>query len=396
MSPARLALRQLLHGPARARWAVLLVAAALSALDLFAGRVAGERNRLEYQAVVGERLGHLSLLPVGQRGFDSATADKAAQAARKVRGVALVIPQLTVAGLAASGARSALFVGEGIVAARTDRLPFALALPGRVEPPRGIAMSKPQADLLGLSAGSELTLAPLTPGPALNAQLVEVFGNAALGPEARSVLMPYGMAQALAGSAHVGRLVVYLTNPAELDSVKLRLAQEMRGQGIAATVSSWRDLSVPYASARRGAEFALGCMAAAVFTVIAAVLLSTLALDVTERRRELATLEAMGMPPAGLFIHIVAQGLWMAASAAGLSVVASGVVAWMANRIAMSASSAPGLARPEVMVELDFGRMAMALALLAAVALAAALLPALKAARANLARALAGIGRYGW
>lgn len=396
MNPARLALRQLLAGPARVRWAVLLAAAALTALDLFAGHMAGQRSRLEYQAVVGERLGHLSIAPAGQGGCDAACADRAAQAARTVRGVALVVPQLTVAGLAASGARTSLFVGEGIVPARSDRLPFSLELPGRVEPPNGIAMSKPQADLLGLSAGSELTLAPLAHGPALNAQLVGTFGGAGLNPEARSVLMPFGMAQELAGSSRIGRLVVYLANPSELDAVRQRLAAELQRQGIAATVSSWRELSVPYASARRGADFALGCMAAAVFAIIGAVFACTLALDEMERRREMATLRAIGMTPAWLFIHIAAQALWMAATAAAASLLASGVLAWMANRIAMSSTPAGGLDSPQMMVELDFDRMGMALAMLAAVALAAALAPALRATRADLGRNLAGVGKSGW
>lgn len=396
MNPARLALRQLLAGPARARCAVLLVAAALTTLDLFAGHLAGQRTRLEYQAVVGERLGHLSIVPGGQRGFDAAAAQRAAQAARTVRGVALVVPQLTVAGLAASGTRTSLFVGEGIVPAHSDRLPSALELPGRVDPPNGIAMSKPQADLLGLSAGSELTLAPLAPGPVLNAQLVGTFGGAGLDPEARSVLMPFGMAQELAGSNRIGRLVIYLANPSDLEAVRERLAAELQRQGIPATVSSWRELSAPYASARHGADFALGCMAAAVFAVIAAVFICTLTLDGMERRREMATLQAIGMTPAGLFIHIVAQALWMAATAASASLVASSVIAWMANRIAMSSTPAPGLADPHTLVELDFGRMGMALALLAAVALVAALVPALRATRADLGRTLAGVGKSGW
>ncbi|HWJ94727.1 MAG TPA: FtsX-like permease family protein [Telluria sp.] len=396
MSPGYLALRQLLLGPARVRWAVLLVAAALSALDLFAGHVAGERSRLEYQAVVGERLGHLSIRPAGPRGFDPATAERAAQAARRLRGVALVVPQLTVAGLAASGARTSLFVGEGIIPAYSDRLPLSVDLPGRVEPPRGIAMSKPQADMLGVAAGSELTLSPLTAGPALSAQLVEVFGNASLNPDARSVLMPFRMAQELAAGGSVGRLVVYLANPAELDAVRAGLEAELQRLGMNAVVSSWRELSAPYASARRGADFALACMAAAVFSIAAVVLICTLTLDGMERRREMATLQAIGMRPAGLVIHIVAQALWMAATAAALSMLASSVVAWTVNRIVMSATPQPGLARPEVMVELDFGRMGMAIGMLAAVALVAAFAPAIRAARADLARALAGVGRCGW
>ena len=61
MSPQGLALRTVLLGRPRTVLAVLVIAASLSALDLFAGHIASTRAQLEYRAVVGERLGHLAI-----------------------------------------------------------------------------------------------------------------------------------------------------------------------------------------------------------------------------------------------------------------------------------------------------------------------------------------------
>lgn len=85
MSPAALALRNVLLGR-RALAAALVVAASLSVLDLFAGHVASERARLEYQAVIGERLGHLSITRT-DRGNATFDADEAARINRLAAGV---------------------------------------------------------------------------------------------------------------------------------------------------------------------------------------------------------------------------------------------------------------------------------------------------------------------
>lgn len=73
MSPHRLALRTLLLGRARSVLAIVLIAVCLGVLNLFAGNIASTRARLEYQAVVGERLGHLAITPADARSCRPAT-----------------------------------------------------------------------------------------------------------------------------------------------------------------------------------------------------------------------------------------------------------------------------------------------------------------------------------
>jgi hypothetical protein len=154
MSPQRLALRTLMLGRPRSVLAILLIAACLCLLDLFAGNIASVRARLEYQAVTGERLGHLAIMRIGGlRGvkFEPVEAKRAKLAAERVAGVARVAPQMSVSGIASTGQRSALFHGEGISGAKGRR--GAEPDPhGELNPAQanGIALSSGHARSLGL------------------------------------------------------------------------------------------------------------------------------------------------------------------------------------------------------------------------------------------------------
>ncbi|MDL2358572.1 MAG: hypothetical protein QFF03_25280, partial [Pseudomonadota bacterium] len=105
MSPHRLALRTLMLARPRSVLAMLLMAACLSLLALFAGHIASVRARLEYQAVIGERLGHLTITRAGAASgaaFAPAEAQQVKRLAEALAGVAQVVPQMSVNGIAST------------------------------------------------------------------------------------------------------------------------------------------------------------------------------------------------------------------------------------------------------------------------------------------------------
>jgi ABC-type lipoprotein release transport system permease subunit len=404
MSTWRLALRMMLLGQPRTLAAALLVAASLCALDLFAGHIASQRTGLEYQAVVGERLGHLAILGAGGAGsaFDQAEAGRIKRLAEGVKGVALVVPQIHLAGVASTGGRSAFFTGAGIVPVPPEAPDSVQGQPGALQPdqPNGIAVSSGQAQSLGLRHGSPVTLTGVAldarPIP-LNAQVVDIFGTAGLGASARTVLLPLEMAQSLLDSGRTERLAVYLSNPRELDRLLPTIKAELARAGVKAEVRSWRQLSVDAASADSSARLRLTCAALAALAVVWACIAATLAMNGQERRTQLATLGALGMRRGAIYRLVTAEALWITVLGAALSLATSGLIAWVVNRAALSWAAAPGTARPQLLVELDFNRMLLALVAVLAVALVAALPPALKAARADVARGLRwDCGHPGW
>ena len=401
MSPQRLSLRTLLLGGTRSILAILLLAASLCVLDLFAGHIASARARLEYQAVIGERLGHLAVLraplPGGASGgnmFEPADALRVIQLAQASPGVALVVPQMSVSGIASTGSRSALFFGEGIVST-ADAGSTAQQLPGKLNPAerRGIAVSRRQATSLGLANGSNVTLtgASLEAQTApMQAEVVDIYSNSEADGSGRSpLLMPFSMAQTLLDTERTERIVVYLTDATHTEERRSLLAAALRTAGIPAQVKTWHEQSVAYANERGASDIAFDSIAGMVFAVIAATVAATIAMNALERRREVGTLRALGMRSSAVFLMFVMEGLWMALAGVTISLVASGLIAWIVNRAAMSYSTGNALSRAPMLVELDFNRMAMVVLTVLAVALLAALVPAFKAARGAIAPALA-------
>lgn len=402
MSPVRLALRTLMLGSTRSLLAIVLIAASLCVLDLFAGHIASARALREYQAVIGERMGHLAIqraaepgAPASARMFD---ADEALRVIRLVEarpGVALVVPQMSVAGIASTGQRSSLFFGEGIVST-PDSGNAMRQLPGKLNPSarNGIAVSSGQARSLGLSDGSNVTLTGTTleaRATPFAAQVVDVYSYAGRPDNGRQpVLMPFSMAQTLLDTERTERIVVYLTDPTLTDESRALFASVLRAAGIPVQVKTWQEQSLAYAAERSASDIAFDSVAGMVFAVIAATVAATISMNALERKREVGTLRALGMRSSSVFLMFVMEGLWMALTGVAVSLVASGLIAWIVNRAALSYNNANhALSSAPMLVELDFNRMSMAVLTVLAVALLAALVPAFKAARGAIAPALA-------
>ncbi|MDB5917489.1 MAG: hypothetical protein JWR40_1723 [Massilia sp.] len=402
MSPHRLALRTLMLGRPRSVLTVLLIAACLCLLDLFAGSIASVRARLEYQAVTGERLGHLTITradaaAASANGSAGGSAFKPAEAARVKRlveamaGVALVVPQMSVEGIASTGQRSTLFHGEGIGSAGLQAAPPAH---GKLKPeqPTGIALSSGHARALGLKQGSSVTLTGVSadkPVAPLKAEVVDVYSTTEFNGSGRSLLMPFELAQTLVDTERTERLVVYLAEPQQLDAMRLALRSALRTAGLAVHVHTWQELSPSYLKGRGDSDLHFESVAGMVFAVIAAAIAASISMNALERRREVATLRALGMHSSGVFLMYAAEALWMAGFAVVISLVGSGLIAWVVNRAALSYTTQQALKRAPMLVELDFNRMGMAVVAVMAVALLASLAPAFKAARAEVAEGLA-------
>jgi putative ABC transport system permease protein len=400
MSPYRLAWRTLLLGRARTVLATLLIAASLSVLDLFAGSIASSRAGIEYQAVVVARMGHLTVLPASAastagtaRRFSPAQAERVRAVLAGQKGIALLVPTTSVSGIVASASGSATFAGLGL---GLD-LPAGPAVPGLQAAPgklraglgNGIAVSQATAGALALHVGSSLTLTaavPDAPPRQVPAQVVDVFAGGE--EQAHALLMPLTLAQDLLGNAACERFVLYLSHPERIEQRRAALAAALRKAGLQAEVRTWQELSSAYARARSAADLAFDSIAGMVFAVIAASITATMSINALERRRELATLRALGMRSHAVFLMLVTEALGMAAMGVAAGLLGSALIAWAINRMTL-AQRLPHAGPAAMPVELDLNRMAMAVTAVLAVALMAALVPAFKAARAHVAAGLA-------
>ena len=259
--------------------------------------------------------------------------------------------------------------------------PPGLELPGTLAAAgaSAVALSRRQAEALGVRPGDTLTLAgasPTAPSIALQAEVVETSPGERL-------LMPLDMARALHDTDGVERLVVYLHHPDELDQRRAELGSTLRMAGIPVDVRTWQEQSTRWGYERTASIVTFDSIAGMVFAVVAATIASCMSISVLERKREIATLRALGMRSSAVFLMFLAEALGMALAAVVLSAVTSGLLAWGLNRAALAGADT-------LAVELDGERMLMAIVAVIAVTLLAALVPAFKAARAPIAPARAG------
>ena len=224
------------------------------------------------------------------------------------------------------------------------------------------------------------------PAARLEAKVVNIFPTLDFNAHARSLLMPFKMAQTLLGTGRTERLALFLSDP-QRDSGAAAAA--LRAAGLAAEVSAAPALSASERQACGAADLMFASLVGIALAVIGAAIAATVSINGVERRREVATLRALGMDRNAVFLMVTFEALWITLFGVLISLVASGLSASLVNRVALSFTSRQAWIAAPMFIELDFERMAVAVLLVMVVALLAALAPALKAARADVAAGLA-------
>jgi hypothetical protein len=191
----------------------------------------------------------------------------------------------------------------------------------------------------------------------------------------------------------VARLAVYLSDPKALPPQRAALVAALANEGV--DVRYGRELSDQYVGMRAKAAFVLGCAAGAAIAVIGAFIGASATITRIERKRQFATLRALGMRPGSVFGQVAAEALLIALCAVVLGMIASTLVAWTASRTGWPYTDQP-LPAVDFGVELDPVHLVMAIAAVLATAFVAALIPAFKAARADVPADLAGREQGGW
>jgi FtsX-like permease family len=242
-------------------------------------------------------------------------------------------------------------------------------------------------------------LAPHVGGvPGFNGNTAARIGRVAGSVQGVSLVVPVPRQADPAGldSARVARFAVYLSAPEALRTQREALAAALAKEGLEAQVRYGRDLSKQYVAVRAMAAFLLGCAIGAAMAIIGALLGASATIDRFERRREFATLRALGMRPGSVFAQVTTEACLIALCAVVFGMIASALVAWTANRTGWPFRDYPALPGMDLAVELDPVHLIAAIAAVLATAFLAAFIPALKAARGDVPADLAGREQGGW
>ncbi len=393
------ALRSLLRTPQRSVATVLAIGVSLCALNLLGAYIGGIHGELESAAVDGERLGHLTIFKRGMREegklnpqrnmFDADEARALQRAVEGSAGVALCAPHLSLNGIAAGAHGAAIFVGDGGVGAAPDRRN------GRLNPAlrQGVALSATLAAMLRLSTGSALTLTAASLDArtrSVEAEVVDIFHTGDPASNDKTLLMPLALAQSLQDTVRTERFVVHLSDPAQTEAMRANLTGRLRGAGLNVDIRTWRELSTRYQTTRRWFALMFSFSAGMVLTVAAMSVGATISMNALERVREVGTLRALGMDGADVVVLFAMEALWLAMLGVAISLITTGVIAWVVNRAGLYYLAPNALARAPFLLEPDHPRMLGMAAAVLSLALVAALVPALRAARRGIGDALTG------
>ncbi|MGF6574265.1 putative ABC transport system permease protein [Paraburkholderia sp. GAS333] len=400
-----LALKNAFRNRRRSFVTLAAIALGLAAINLFSGYIANVYAGLEQQAVMGERLGHLTIF---KRGFElegklhpkrflfSPEETKKIDALiLREPGTKLVSPRLSLNGLISNGNASTVFIGEGIVADHNDKLGAALEgdSGGHLDPHRdaGVAVSSDLAKLLDLKKGETFSLLASTidgQANAVDADVVDIFNTGSAGTNDKYVLTTLALAQSLMNTESVERFIVLLDNASLTEQVKLQLSHRLWAAGFDVEIRTWQEMSSFYTQVKGLFDMIFSFIASIVLVISAMSVANTMSMAVIERTREIGTLRALGLTNAGVVRLFAFEGFWIALLGCLLGLIVTIIAALCINASGIGYMPPNSSDRVLLQVDLDWIRMGGIALAVSFFAVLCAAYPAYRATRVEVVDAL--------
>jgi putative ABC transport system permease protein len=406
---ARLALRNLARNRRRTALSLAVVAAGSAALVLTAGFVRFSFDGLR-EAMIHGGLGHLEIADAAAVAERPSALDRPATPAladwRELRARVEALPHvvavganLHLMGLAQTAdGRSASFVGVGVEPGREARMGFSTrlrageGLSGSEDGSPAALLASGLAGTLGVRPGDTVTLVATAADGTLDALDVRVAGIVTTGVaelDTRFLKLPLAAAQRLSGTDSVSDLLVGLDDTSATGSAAAAVRAALAGHRPALAVTPWNERAPFYEQVRNlylGIFVFLGSVVG-VLVVLAAS--NTLVMAVMERVREIGTLRAIGTGRGQVAGLLLAEAAWLGLLGALCGALLAIAATWAIDAAHFAMPPPPGAVDP-IDLQLAWVPEAYlgAAGLMLVVLLAAALVPALRAARLSIVDAL--------
>jgi putative ABC transport system permease protein len=397
----RLAARNVLRHRARTAMTLAAIAFGVIGLVLSGGFVQDIFVQLG-EAVIHSQSGHLQ---VAKAGFAAKGARRpehyliAAPDALRSRiaaepGVADVMGRISFSGLLGNGRSDLSIVGEGIEPEREARNgSYLFITAGRQLTDRdrfGALLGRGVAQALKLAPGDRATLVVSTRDGAANTldlEVVGVFQTFSKDYDARAVKIALPAAQELMDSRGVNALVVALHRTRDTARVAAVLRDALSGQAL--EVRTWDELNDFYAKTVKLYDRQFGALRLIILAMVLLSVSNTVNMTIFERVGEFGTMRALGNRGSNVFALVLAESVVLGAAGAALGAALGVLLA--------AAISAVGIPMPPppnadigytAQIRLVPSVVASAFAIGLVATVLAAILPALRVARANVVDAL--------
>jgi putative ABC transport system permease protein len=343
-----IALRNIVKNRRRSVLTILSVTIGFVALSLFEGYFFYIYRILEDQAIIGERLGHVTFVKRGfyeegmqeprDYAFDAGELEQATRILADAKSVKLVSPRLSVSGLISNGRISRIFVGDSITASDMDILrgeEYA-DLPGRLSPDNTSAgvFGDKLAHYLDADVGDVLTLVASTIDGMVNAVDIEVGEATTTGTTStddKSLLMSLELARKLLLFDGADRIVVLFHDKDAIATAAPELMQRLADAGFDVEYREWRDLSQYYGQVKGLFDAMYLFISLVVAVVVMFSVANTIGMSISERTREIGTLRALGLRRRNVSSLFVMEGLAMVAAGVLIGVALTYIAGYVIN-----------------------------------------------------------------
>ncbi|MBI5551025.1 MAG: ABC transporter permease [Desulfobacterales bacterium] len=404
----KIALRNLLKNRRRSLVTLMAVAIGFAAVGLFRGYTANTYEGLRQSAIRGEGLGHLTIYKAGWAAhahgdpqsymLTPAEIEKIIAVTEADPHVLLATPQLHVAGLVSNGRISNIFLAKGVVPADyrtiTGGMSGMRAMQGQdlsPEAPFGVLMARDLATQLDMPPDSDGVIMATTLDGQMNALDIRVSGTYDTGSDATNdkyLLLSYAYAQSLYDTDRADRLIVLLDHWRYTQAARLRFEQQLTAAGVPCEIKSWEELSLFYSKVKGMFDMIFMFIFLIVLIIVVMSTVNTMGMSVMERTREIGTLRVLGLKRRGISVLFALEGALLGLLGSLCGVVLN-LVVWAVIRMAGPSYIPPGVSTPVPLVVnlLPVAMLVLAL-FLTLLSMAAAVLPARRAARMELVDAL--------
>lgn len=404
----KMAIRNILRNKRRSFVTLVAIGVGFAAVSLFGGYTDNTYFGLRESAVRGEGLGHLIVYKAGwlQKGkldperymFSKEEVKKITEIVTEEKDVVLATPQIHLTGIVSNGNISTIFLAQGVVSKddRTIKGAWASFRPITGEglndkKKYGIEMAQDLAKHLNLEPGKDGVVMVSTLSGQMNAMDIQVSGIYDSGSDATNdkfMRYNYDFAQALYDTQMAERIVILLNDWKKTEMMRSRILGKLAGQGIACEIKTWNELSLFYSKVRGMFDMIFLFLFSIVLVIVVMSTVNTMSMAVLERTREIGTLRALGLKRRGVSLLFAIEGglLGFLGSLIGMALHLS---VWAIIRGISPTYTPPGVSTPiPLIVNLVPQSMAVLMIFLIFLSLAAAILPARRAAKQNVVDAL--------
>jgi putative ABC transport system permease protein len=319
MNTLKFAIRNLLRNRKRTIITVLTICFGFTALGVIGGILNNIFSNLKEQAIVNEKIGHLTLVKEGffKNGkinpqdylFTGEELNSIKKILNANEEIELITPRLSLFGSISNGSSSTIFISEAIIPeddeillkteidGRKERKATSL-LPKSTNEKETVAISSELAQNMKIKKGDQLTLLTSTKDGIPNAIDViigNIYNTGNPATNDKFVLLNYETAKYLYDTEGAERIILTVKEIENLSKVKSEIEKKLLESGFKIETKTWDEVSLSYNKVKTMFTVIFRVLSVIISIIVLLTLMNTMQMNINERTKEIGTLRSIGM-----------------------------------------------------------------------------------------------------